>query len=249
MTPLSRQLKSQTCHTQSGFTLIELMVASTVGLLLLTILGAIFSDTVRNADAVISQATLMRELREDYEMLALGGARTGVNTSDGTVTNTTPLEFNYIFGLRGRQDSPTRNGFKLPGVGSDPKAYVETDSNGNPIYRLALSPTDESPQVGASMAAGSSMTESVILLSPDTGELKITCSDTDTPLEHCTSGAQKTVHGYLIHDPWYKRQSSLISIGLRISDPSRLNNVRAFEGDYATETWFSFHPLVTQRLY
>jgi prepilin-type N-terminal cleavage/methylation domain-containing protein len=74
---------------QAGFTLIELMVASTLGLILLIATLGILNDSANIADVLRSRISLNAAARESFDLL-LDGGRSG--TED-------------IFGLRGLESS------------------------------------------------------------------------------------------------------------------------------------------------
>ena len=77
---------------RAGFTLVELMVASIIGLLLLSVVYAIFIQTVSLSEVMLSQVTLNTNAREMFYMLQNGG-----NSFPAAAVNAVELP-----GMRGR---------------------------------------------------------------------------------------------------------------------------------------------------
>lgn len=83
---------------QAGFTLIELMLASTLGLILLIAALGILYDSANIADVLRSRASLNTAARESFDLLLDGGM-------SGT---------DEIFGLRGLDAAPPDTELEVP---------------------------------------------------------------------------------------------------------------------------------------
>lgn len=83
---------------QAGFTLIELMLASTLGLILLIAALGILYDSANIADVLRSRGELNAAARESFDLLLDGGVS---GTQD-------------IFGLRGLDATPVSGDFAVP---------------------------------------------------------------------------------------------------------------------------------------
>lgn len=105
---------------QAGFTIIELMVAGTVGLLLMTVLMTIIFDAMRTAEILQRQIALNQAAREMFDILALGGTRDDVNCEDNC---TTRYQHEYVFGVRGRATTASGN---PAGLTSDPTTLTSS---------------------------------------------------------------------------------------------------------------------------
>jgi prepilin-type N-terminal cleavage/methylation domain-containing protein len=94
-----------------GFTLIELMVAMCLALIMLIGLSAITIQTITNISALLHRLHLNAEIRQVFDILSLGGTRTGVNCdpcSSSRLNLTSPdYAHDYVFGFRGRANQTT----------------------------------------------------------------------------------------------------------------------------------------------
>lgn len=86
-------------QSQAGFTLIELMLASTLGLILLIAALGILYDSANIADVLRSRANLNAAARESFDLLLDGG----ISGSQ------------EIFGLRGLHAAPAGTDLQVPG--------------------------------------------------------------------------------------------------------------------------------------
>ena len=86
-------------QSQAGFTLIELMLASTLGLILLVAALGILYDSADIADVLRSRANLNAAARESFDLLL-----------DGGISGT-----REIFGLRGLHAAPAATELQVPG--------------------------------------------------------------------------------------------------------------------------------------
>ena len=229
---------------RGGFTLIELMVAMTVGMILMTALTTLFLDSLHMADVLLNQAQLNRQAREMFDLLALGGYRTKVNVKASTasgVGDSQPVDYNYIFGLRGRSVSAsltsTTSGFYPP------KKFMAASGATTPVpyYRLELSPYgDQYPTDGVD--------ESAVLLSDREVSVTVTCTASDTPVGAC-SGTTAAVTGYLRIEPQQETSRDILNveplaldlINARYYDPTQTLQVQS---DVSTVYWSAFTNLV-----
>jgi len=190
----AQQIRCQWSH-ERGFTLIELMVAMTVGMILMMALSAIFFESLRNADIMLSQARLNRQAREMFDMMALGGHRIGVNVKTGTAgaisDATADVDYNYVFGLRGRQHtnavpSAARTGWNAPST------LMAVDTAGNKLYQAALYPNAATTPKAIDPRA--------ILYSDSIPNVSVDCTGTSQPIADCSSNTSLSVQGFLRMD-------------------------------------------------
>lgn len=87
-----------TTNNQAGFTLIELMLASTLGLILLIAALGILYDSANIAEIMRSRVSLNSAARESFDLLLDGGIS----------------ETEEIFGLRGLDATPDSADFAVP---------------------------------------------------------------------------------------------------------------------------------------
>lgn len=187
---------------EKGFTIIELMVSLTIGLLLLTAAGTVFFQSFHFGNSLISEVALSREARETFDFFAMGGAQTCVNVNPvpGVCTDSVASTENhgYLFGIRGRQEGGA-SGFQPVESG----ALMARDSGGTALFRLTLPPTGN-PRLGPAVATPPSLS----ILSPQEPTTNLTCWAQDDatgtpdliglPVEGCTTvGASVTVSGKL----------------------------------------------------
>lgn len=238
---------------QRGFTLIELMVSMTLVLVLATALGGILLDTQRNIDAVISQLALNREARGIYEMLALGGHRTGVNDAAGTVNPPAGalVDFNYVFGLRSRVPNSTATPFEgwiAPKINATTNVAELDLTNGTArTYRFALSPRGTTPDL--TTFSGQVESQSPVLL--DEGIINgvtVPCTGADLPLKGCSTGTTVTSSGFLQDDPVSDQLlysgTAHYGIAFRLIDPRRLGSPTAYQNDFSSTYWFVFRSVL-----
>jgi len=179
---------------QRGFTIIELMVAMTVGLLLMSVLGAIYLSAMRTMDTVLQRISMNRQAREMFDILAMGGARPTANinnTSTGTVTTPASVDnHNYAFGIRGRSThAVTRTGWSVP-------THIMTLVNGVEQYTLGLPSNGGNPETTVASADYSNPIVSSEYVGDGNG-ITVTCADTDSPIGGCAQNQTSTLHGYL----------------------------------------------------
>jgi Tfp pilus assembly protein PilW len=203
---------------QAGFTVIELLVASTLGLGLMVVVSSIFFDAVRIADGLRSQLALNRDARVMFEILAYGAVQSGFNN--------TPATQDYVFGLRWRRSS----GASGTGWGA-PSSLIETTGGGTQReYRLALSPTDAAPD---GPPAGT-------LRSQEIPGFDVTCTGVDTPVQGCSSGSTKRMKGYLQRDPGLTSTGRLREVTLNLLDPYGISIKSATQLDISAIYWTVF---------
>ena len=132
-----------------------------------------------------------------FDMMALGGYRTNVNVKSTTLTGIAnqdaDFDYNYVFGMRGRTrlSGASRIGW------SPPSTTMAVDSNGNKLYKFALYPNYASP---AKVIDKNAVIYSDDLSSDSVTNYMITCSDTNWPVEGCSSGNKLSVQGLLRMD-------------------------------------------------
>lgn len=188
---------------ESGFTIIELMVSMTVGLLLMSIIGGIYFSAVQSASQISSRISLNRSAREMFDIVAYGGYNGNANTTTATLTTATVDEHNYIFGINGRDNgATTRSGWTVP---SSLMTLNSTGTATPETYFLGLSPSDEGPEIGSSgtVAANSPIVSSETAASVGSSAgVSVTCSDSvpGDPIEGCSSGETRYVRGNLRGD-------------------------------------------------
>jgi prepilin-type N-terminal cleavage/methylation domain-containing protein len=79
-------MRLSSVDAQRGFTLIELMVAATLTLMLMTVISGVLFDSLRMAEILRGKLALNREAREIYDLLAFGGIRLGANINVKTAS-------------------------------------------------------------------------------------------------------------------------------------------------------------------
>ncbi len=184
-------------HRESGFTLIELMVAMTIGMIVIMAATELFLDAVGVANTLERQATLNRQAREMYDILSLGGHRIGINVTNSNASVVDPLgnydadvNYHYIFGLRGRfwQTSTGRMGWSFQ------TSLMEVSASGALLYKLALYPTNKTPtQI--------TIPSYVIIDSDQITETTFNCNAQYDPLIECASDSTTpTMYGYFRSD-------------------------------------------------
>lgn len=223
---------------QGGFTLIELMVAATTGLILMVALGGILSDTVRTAESLTSRIAVNRHAREIFDLLAFGSYHT--NPSGATIGAGGELEFDYVFGLRGRNkdESDVNKAWRFP------SGFMVMDEDQiTRRYRFAL-PRNGNPLYDP---------QTVLILAESIQDVSVACTGTNVPLHGCLAGTIFTgVRGFLAFDPDVLRAASTIRVGeiaFRLADTRRLGAVRSFRTDATEVYWTAFTALQQQKPY
>ncbi len=187
---------------QSGFTLIELMVALTISLILMLALTTMYFDAIRNSALAYTQTSLNREARSMFRLLAFGQPVVNVNDIAGTWNIATNATHNYLFGLRGRIIlNAARNGFDPPlcdvTVVNNPICLMDRTAALVPSYRLAFSPQGALPE---GLVAGCPK-----LMSASVPAIALACTGAGTPLVDCLAAANPvagiTTSGYLRGTP------------------------------------------------
>jgi len=182
---------------QRGFTIIELMVAMTVGLLLMSVLGAIYFSAMRTMDTVLQRISMNRQAREMFDILAMGGARPTAdinNTNTGLVTTPASVDnHNYAFGIRGRSTHVVnRTGWSVP-------THIMTLVDGVGQYSLGLPSNGGDPESTVAFAGYSNPIVSSEYVGVGNG-ITVNCVDDDSPIGGCTQNQVLTLHGYLRSD-------------------------------------------------
>lgn len=178
-------------HIQHGFTIIELMVSMTVGLLLMSVVGGIYFNAVRDATALVNRISMSRQAREMFDLLSMGGFSNGSN-------NTTYTQ-NYIFGIHGRISGTTTS----PGW-EPPSSIMALDSSSadQTLYRLGLSNNNLGPQANPTDTAYNRpiMTSEIGSIGGADG-VSVNCDNANDPVINCASAGQsEKLRGYLRSD-------------------------------------------------
>lgn len=223
---------------QGGFTLIELMVASMTGLILMVALGGILSDTVRTAESLTSRIAVNRHAREIFDLLSFGSYHPNIDTK--SAGNGGVLDFDHVFGLRSRNSGS-------PGattVWGYPSAFMVRDVDQTTRrYRFAL-PHNGPPPDGPPTEA---------VLAESIQDVSVTCTDLDLPLRGCWPGSTFTgVRGFLAYDPHAQLPAGPLGVGeiaFRLADTRRLGAVRSFRTDATEVYWTAFTALQQQAPY
>lgn len=220
---------------QAGFTLIELLVASTVGLILMLSVGAVLSDTLRSADAISSRIDVNRHAREIFDILALGGAVPDANTTT-QYPAAIALNFNYVFGLRGRSTNFTGSPV---GPWTPPTQFMVWNNGATERhYRFALSANATAPNDGGAAAVYRLMVEEI-------RDVTASCTDYNLPLLGCAAPGDTVsdVRGFLRAEPQFEQAgivNSVLEIGFELTDPRRLNSPRLLLTGGKTPYWSAF---------
>lgn len=220
---------------ERGFTLVEVMVAATTGLILMAAVGGVLLDSLRFADSISSRVALNRHAREIFELLAFGGANPNVNTA--TSTPPAPLDFAATFGIRGRGVNGTA-GFQVPANGS---VFMQRDQDNDTTrrYRFVLPPTG-AREPGAPLPDTVTVAERI-------DPTDVVCEALNTPLEGCAAGlAIAGTQGFLRADPDLATTPPMLFIGFQVTDPRPRASARAYLGDQ-TLTWWTGFTLLHER--
>ena len=126
---MKRSSKNIRLQRESGFTLVEIMIASSLGLVLTLVLFEIILQSQRMADVMIMQSNLNSQAREVFELLMDGGVEPGTSTP--------------ISGYHGRDSvsDMTRVGFLLR-LGSTVDKYIWTRETRPPFDVTCTSDSD-----------------------------------------------------------------------------------------------------------
>lgn len=225
---------------QVGFTVIELMVASTVSLILMLTLMSIVLQAVQTAEGMHARIMMNQEAREIFDILAFGGPKVGINNT--TVTH------DYSFGLRGRRNGALNGGWAEPGAQNAGApgvlgALMAWDANGaTRLYRFALS---------ASEASANGLPSSGFYSQP-INAIQMTCIADSQPVQGCTdANGTVAVTGRLQADPSVRvpplaRLVRLREVALQIFDPFSSLNKRASFSEVSGVYWTGFTMNVDQ---
>jgi prepilin-type N-terminal cleavage/methylation domain-containing protein len=161
----------------TGFTLLELMVASVLGLILLLTAMTMLFQALRLSDLQEVKPTLNHQAREMFDMLGDGGYVSGT----------------FVPGMRGRLAPDTieddNTGGDAPASSPYGSGDVELAVSDASAHRLVLFP-------GATNQGGQAK-----LRSSKIHDLSIACNGADDPVPACNSTADATIDGYLYEDP------------------------------------------------
>lgn len=229
---------------QRGFTLIELMVAGTLGLILMVAVGGILTDTLRYADAISSKIALNRHAREIYDVLALGASNANANLNSGGGASTSP-NFRYVFGLRSRSglSSVTAEPFGLPRTAP---FFMQRDANDliSRRYRLVLG---NGGAVPFGNNADGTPTDPTVVTTERIPAMSVACTDTHRPLQGCAAGQTFTgVLGFLRADPLVSpatASNGVSSVAIQLMDPRPLASSRSYLADQTITYWMAFAAL------
>lgn len=248
----------------AGFTIIELLVAMTIGsVLMVAVLGALF-HSLQFGDAMVGKTIMNAEARSIFDVYSMGGVqRECVNDQNAPVSCPTPAvvdnsgltdDHDYLFGIRGRSRSLGAGGDSGFAVISDSDsdaatvgALMAVDSNNARLYRATLPP---SGQVRAGPTG--SQPPDYSLLSSDLTGVTVTCTDTDQasggnvtaigyPLQGCSAvGAQLTVSGHLRADPFFDEDNDVGTVLIDLLYPVGTLQNNVTDLDVRSRYWGAF---------
>ncbi len=226
---------------QRGFTLIELMVAGTLGLILMIAVGGILTDTLRYADAISSKIALNRHAREIFDVLAFGAANPNATLNSGGA-GPSP-NFKYVFGLRSRNGLSTAAPWGLPQDGANLMQRDAADTVSR-RYRLVLGNGPTTP-VGSN--ADGSPSDPTVVTTERIPAISVACTDTDKPLQGCAAGLTFTgVLGFLRADPHMfpaTAANGVTSVAIQLVDPRPLASSRSYLAGQTVTYWMAFAAL------
>jgi len=240
-------------NDQSGFTIIELMVAMTVGMMLMAILGGIYFNSVQTAGGLVDRINMNRQAREMFDILAMGGARENANIYSSP-DYTKRDNHQYIFGLRGR--------YKDAAAGADldwrvPENLISdespTDATVVLSYKLGLSRDNLKPFENSSHIPFNEP-----ILSSDIGGtsgVSISCGGDSDPISGCTAGNSVTSRGYLragisLTSTPVETNAGTLRIPLMLINPNAyylsksIGRVGITDDQIYDTYWTAFRPLV-----
>lgn len=215
-------------ENQRGFTIIELLVALTVGSVLLTVVMGVFMTSLNYGETLFARTRMANQARIIFDAAAMGGVNTCVNSVDITGCDAVPHappetgnpsppetddidgeDIDYLFGFRGRNatagasDTDGRSAFAT--AGNAPLMAWDGATPLERLYRFAL------PPAGNVREGASADTAPTLSILSDEGVVTtLTCEAIDNPgadeigfpVQGCTAvGATVNIHGYLRADP------------------------------------------------
>jgi len=248
----------KTPRIQDGFTIIELMVAMTVGMMLMVVLGGIYFDSVRQAESITQKLTMNREAREIFDIISMGGRRDSIN-SHASDTNI-PDKHDYIFGLRGRK--------YYPGASHPPGDYpswgvpdsilaINSSLPSKTLFRVGLPRNTDVPEVDTSdpLKSNSPITSSEYQSGND--GISATCTDVDFPFSGCeNAGDVIVIRGYVRMDVKYNDTALKDDLSSSLNLPILLVNPTIYDLAYNRSLpgtskddafdiyWTAIHPMV-----
>jgi len=239
---------------QSGFTIIELMIAMTVGMLLMAILGGIYFNSVQTAGGLVDRINMNRQAREMFDILAMGGAGTDVNIYEASHTKRD--NHNYIFGLRGRVSNNAKSSDVNWRVPENIMSDASINSTPDISYKLGLSLDNESPLENM----GNSAHNKPILSSEAGGSAgyAIFCSKDEEPVGGCVKDEQRSLRGFLRSgvvllsggNPIIESDANTLRIPLMLINPNAyylsesIGRVGITDDQIYDTYWTAFRPLV-----
>lgn len=216
-------------RAQQGFTLIELMVAATIGLILMAAVGGVLSDSLRTAAALNSQAAINRHAREIFEILSYGGANPNANA-------TAILPFRQVFGLRGRNPLGTGGDlWKMPAKDASLRSpFLSRDTGGaTRLYRFVLTRDGAVPE--------GTLTDA--LYAEQIQDVTVPCTAADQPVQGCAVATSVTMQGFLRSEPGVTVQAQrggVASVAVQLLDPRVQGSSRSFLTDQTITLWSAF---------
>jgi len=214
---------------QQGFTLIELMVASTIGLILLAAIGGVLSDALRTAAALNSQVAINRHAREVFEFLAHGGSNENANANAVAI-----LPFKYVFGLRGRNPAGGTDPWRMPVVAATQSPYMARSADGGTrLYRFALARDGAVPLASATDAL---FTETI-------QDITVACTGEHRPVQGCAVAQSAVMQGFLRSEPSLyveAQRGGLATVAVQLIDPRVQGAPRAYDTEQTITVWTAF---------
>lgn len=160
------------CTKEHGFTLLELLIASTLGLILTLTTTTILFQAVEFADKQRLRPVLNDKARAIFDLLGDGGCCTSKDIDRSGRRD-------RFFGMRARSDFS-------PGSAGD----LRGDKN-----RLQL----DRPKIF--IGNGQGFARSFTPIGPELSDVTINCRGQDDPIQGCSANASKSVRGFMARDP------------------------------------------------
>lgn len=244
-------------NDQSGFTIIELMIAMTVGMMLMAILGGIYFNSVQTASGLVDRINMNRQAREMFDILAMGGAR--VDANKYTASTNYLDNHHFIFGIRGRYKigaSDSQAQFSVPGnIILDSSA---TDASITLSYKLGLANNTVTADKYKGPLERTPSPDTPITSSEIGGAdgVALTCKGERDPVGGCVGTEQAILRGFLraglnISVPSsFETNAGTLRIPLMLINPNAyylsksIGRVGITDDQIYDTYWTAFRPLV-----
>ena len=158
---------------EHGFTLLELLIASTLGLILMLTTTTILFQAVEFADKQRLRPVLNDKARATFDLLGDGGCCTDKRIAFSSRRD-------RYFGMRARKDFSPGSAGDLRG--SESRLQLDRPTldfgDGRPVGARDFAP-----------------------IGPELSAFTINCRGQDDPIQGCSANASKSVQGFLARDP------------------------------------------------